>query len=113
MGLNGERFRLYVEQALVPTLHPDDIVVRDNLGSHKSKPVRRAIRATGAKLFLLPKYSPALNPIERLFSKLKHWLREAAGRSLEAVCDALKQILNAIASAECRNYFIQAGYERI
>jgi putative transposase len=111
--VNGERFRLYVEQVLVPTLHPDDIVVMDNLGSHKSKPVRRAIRATGAKLFLLPKYSPDLNPIEMLFSKLKHWLREAAGRSLEAVCDALKQILNAIASAECRNYFIQAGCDRI
>jgi len=79
--VNGERFRLYIEQVLVPTLQPDDIVVMDNLGSHKSKAVRRAIRATGAKLFLLPKYSPDLNPIEMLFSKLKHWLREAAARS--------------------------------
>src|ERR671926_274097 len=76
--INGERFRLYVEQVLVPTLRPPDIVIMDNLGSHKSKAVRRAIRATGAKLFLLPKYSPDLNPIEMLFSKLKHWLREAA-----------------------------------
>jgi putative transposase len=76
--VNGERFRLYVEQVLAPTLRPDDIVVMDNLGSHKGKAIRRAIRATGAKLFLLPKYSPDLNPIERLFSKLKHWLRAAA-----------------------------------
>jgi putative transposase len=109
--VNGERFRLYVEQVLAPTLCPDDIVVMDNLGSHKSKAVRRAIRATGAKLFLLPKYSPDLNPIEMLFSKLKHWLRKAAGRSLEAVCSALKDILSAIPPIECRNYFIQAGYD--
>jgi transposase len=109
--VNGERFRLYVEPVLVPTLRPDDIVVMDNLGSHKGKAVRRAIRATGAKLFLLPKYSPDLNPIEMLFSKLKHWLRDAAGRSIEAICKALKQRLNAIASTECRNYFIQAGYD--
>jgi transposase len=94
--VNGERFRFYVEQILAPTLRPDDIVVMDNLGSHKSKAVRRAIRAAGAKLFLLPKYSPDLNPIEMLFSKLKHWLRHAAGRSLETVCSALKDILGTI-----------------
>ena len=110
--VNGERFRLYVEQVLVPTLRPEDIVVMDNLGSHKSKAVRRAIRATGAKLFLLPKYSPDLNPIEMLFSKLKHWLRDAAGRTIDAICTALKQILNAIAPTECQNYFIQARYDR-
>ena len=108
--VNGERFRLYVEQVLAPTLRPDDIVVMDNLGSHKSKAVRRAIRATGAKLFLLPKYSPDLNPIEMLFSKLKHWLRAAAARSLEAICSALKDILNELPSME-RNYFVQAGYD--
>ena len=89
--VNGEWFRLCAEQVLVPTLCPDDIVVMDNLASHKSKAVRRAIRATGAKLFMLPKYSPDLNPIEMLFSKLKHWLREAAGRSAEAVYNALKR----------------------
>src|ERR1700748_2280131 len=94
--VNGERFRLYVEQVLVPTLRPDNIVVLDNLGSHKGKAVRRAIRATGPKVFLLPKYSPDLNPIEMLFSKLKHWLRCAARRNLEAVCSALKDILNAV-----------------
>jgi transposase len=109
--VNGERFRIYVEQVLAPTLRPDDIVVMDNLGSHKGKAIRRAIRATGAKLFLLPKYSPDLNPIEMLFSKLKHWLRKAAGRSLEAVCSALGDILNTVSSSECRNYFAQAGYD--
>ena len=109
--VNGERFRLYVEQVLVPTLRPDNIVVLDNLGSHKGKAVRRAIRATGPKVFLLPKYSPDLNPIEMLFSKLKHWLREAAGRSPETVFTAIKDILNAIPSLECSNYFAQAGYD--
>ncbi len=109
--VNGERFRLYVEQVLAPTLRPDDIVVMDTLGSHKGKAIRRAIRATGAKLFLLPKYSPDLNPIEMLFSKLKHWLRQAAGRNLEAMCSALKDILSAVPHAECRNYFIKAGYD--
>jgi transposase len=76
--INGERFRLYVDKVLVPTLKPGDIVVMDNLGSHKGKAVRRAIRSAGARLFFLPKYSPDLNPIEKLFAKLKHWLRKAA-----------------------------------
>lgn len=72
--MNGERFRVYVEQVLVPTLKPDDLGVMDNLGSHKGIAVRRAIRRAGAKLFLLPKYSPDLNPIEQVFAKLKHLL---------------------------------------
>ncbi|WP_258585490.1 IS630 family transposase [Mesorhizobium sp. AR02] len=93
-----------------PTLKPGDIVVMDNLGSHKSKAVRRAIRSAGAKLFLLPKYSPDLNPIEKLFAKLKHWLRKAARRTIDAVCNAIGQILGTVNSIECRNYFIEAGY---
>jgi len=109
--VNGERFRLYVEQVLAPTLRPDDIVVMDNLGSHKGKAIRCAIRATGAKLFLLPKYLPDLNPIEMLFSKLKHRLREAEGRSLEALSHAIKDILDAIPQMECSNFFAQAGYD--
>lgn len=108
--INGEAFRLYVEKILVPTLAPTDIVIADNLGSHKSKAVRRAIRATGAKLILLPKYSPDLNPIETLFAKLKHWLRNAAARSVEAVCGTLTETLAAVTAAECQNYFVQAGY---
>ncbi len=81
--INGERFLLYVEQVLAPTLKRGDIVVMDNLGSHKGKAVRHAIRQAGAKLFFLPKYSPDLNPIEQLFAKLKHWLRKAAQRSVK------------------------------
>lgn len=76
--INGERFLVYVEQVLVPTLKPGDIVIMDNLGSHKSKAVRQAIRNAGARLIFLPKYSPDLNPIEKFFSKLKHGLRKAA-----------------------------------
>jgi transposase len=110
--INGERFLLYVEKVLVPTLKPGDIVIMDNLGSHKGKAVRRAIRAAGAYLFFLPKYSPDLNPIEQLFAKLKHWLRKAAKRTVEAVANAIGPILDAVSSAECNNYFVNAGYER-
>jgi transposase len=108
--INGERFRLYVEKVLVPSLKPGDIVIMDNLGSHKSKAVRRAIRAAGAYLFFLPKYSPDLNPIEQLFAKLKHWLRKAAKRTAEAVCSATGEILTTVTSSECANYFANAGY---
>ena len=75
--IDGESFRAYVEPVLVPTLKPGDIVIFDNLGSHKGTAVRRAIRAAGAKLFLLPKYSPDLNLIEQVFAKLKRLLRKA------------------------------------
>lgn len=109
--INGERFLLYVEQVLAPTLKRGDIVVMDNLGSHKGKAVRHAIRQAGAKLFFLPKYSPDLNPIEQLFAKLKHWLRKAAQRSVETVCDAIGDILTLIPPAECSNYFANAGYD--
>ena len=82
--INGELFRLYVEKVLIPTLKPGDIVILDNLGRHKSKAVRAAIRAAGARLFFLPPYSPDLNPIEQVFAKLKHLLRKAAERTLDA-----------------------------
>jgi putative transposase len=108
--INGERFRLYVEKVLLPTLRPGDIVVIDNLGSHRGKVIRRMIRSVGARLFFLPKYSPDLNPIEQLFAKLKHWLRKAASRSVDAVSNAIAEILNGITSAECQNYFLNAGY---
>ena len=94
----------------MPTLRPGDIVVMDNLGSHKGAAVRHAIRAAGARLFFLPKYSPDLNPIEKLFAKLKHWLRKAAARTPDAVCDAIGQILDTVTASECSNYFIEAGY---
>ena len=108
--INGQRFQLYVEQVLLPTLQPGDIVIMDNLGSHKGKAVRRAIRGAGARLLLLPKYSPDLNPIEQLFAKLKHWLRKAARRSVDAVCGAIGEILDAVTATECNNYFKNAGY---
>jgi putative transposase len=108
--INGERFRLYIERVLLPTLKPGDIVVMDNLGSHKSKAVRRAIRSAGAKLFFLPKYSPDLNPIEQVFAKLKHLLRKAATRSTDAVCDAIGDLLQAFSPQECANYFRNSGY---
>lgn len=108
--INGERFQLYVEKMLVPTLKPGDIVVMDNLGSHRSKAVRQAIRQAGAKLFFLPKYSPDLNPIEQLFAKLKHCLRKAAARSVDAVNAVIGTILDAITVRECSNYLTNAGY---
>ena len=108
--INGARFQAYVEQALVPTLRPRDIVVMDNLGSHKSKAVRDAIRGAGAKLLFLPKYSPDLNPIEQLFAKLKHHLRKAQERSADAVCDAIGRILETVSANECSNYLVNAGY---
>jgi transposase len=85
-------------------------VIMDNLGSRKGKAVRRAIRSAGAKLFFLPKYSPDLNPIEQVFAKLKHLLRKAAARTLDAVVDAIGQLLGACNAPECANYFANAGY---
>lgn len=110
--INGETFQLYIEKVLVPTLRPGDIVMMDNLGSHKAKAVRGAIRAVGARLLYLPKYSPDLNPIEQFFAKLKHWLRKAERRSTDAVYDAIAPILNTVTSAECANYFANAGYDQ-
>jgi transposase len=110
--INGERFRIYVEKVLVPTLRPGDIVVMDNLGSHKGKAVRQAIRNIGAKLLFLPKYSPDLNPIENFFSKLKHWLRKAAERTSDTICDAIAHTLKSVTPQECNNYFLKAGYEQ-
>ena len=107
--INGERFRLYVEKVLLPTLRPDDLVVIDNLGSHRGKAIRRIIRSVGAKLFFLPKYSPDLNPIVQLFAKLKHWLRNAAARSVDAMANTIGHILDTLTTNECANYFANAG----
>ncbi len=108
--IDGESFQTYVEKVLVPTLRPGDIVIMDNLGSHKGKAVRRLIRAAGAKLIFLPKYSPDLNPIEQVFAKLKHLLRKIAARTVDDVCAAIGQILGAFAPDECANYFRNSGY---
>ena len=109
--IDGESFQTYVEKVLVPTLRPGDIVIMDNLGSHKGKAVRRLIRCAGAKLIFLPKYSPDLNPIEQVFAKLKHQLRKAAARTVDAVCAAIGQLLGGFTPGECANYFRNAGYE--
>lgn len=108
--INGRWFRLYVEQVLAPALRPGDIVILDNLGSHKGAAVRQLIRAKGAKLFFLPPYSPDLNPIEQVFAKLKALLRKAAERSLEATWQRAGRILTAIPATECANYIRNAGY---
>ncbi len=108
--IDGETFRTYVEEVLVPTLRPGDIVIMDNLGSHKGRAVRHLIRSAGAKLFFLPKYSPDLNPIEQVFAKLKHLLRKAAARTVEAICGAIGQLLGSFTPAECANYFRNSGY---
>lgn len=110
--INGESFLLYVEKVLAPTLRPGDIVVMDNLGSHRGKAIRTAIRAVGARLFFLPKYSPDLNPIEMFFAKLKHWLRKAARRSADALYNAIAAILPDVSPNECANFFAHAGYGR-
>ena len=108
--VNGEAFRAYVKTVLVPTLRPGDVVVMDNLGSHKAQAVRRAIRAADAHLFFLPPYSPDLNPIEQLFSKLKHMLRNAAERTTERTWRKIAALLDCFTPRECSNYLVNAGY---
>jgi transposase len=108
--IDGESFLAYVEQILVPTLEPGDIVIIDNLGSHKGTAVRRAIRAAGARLFFLPPYSPDLNPIEQVFAKLKALLRKAEQRTVEATWRQIGTLLTAFSPHECANYFRNAGY---
>ena len=111
--INGECFRTYVEQQLVPVLKPGDIVIVDNLGSHKSAALRQIIRAAGARFWFLPPYSPDLNPIEMAFAKLKAALRKIAARSIEALVDAIAVALAAFTAQECLNYFAAAGYDRV
>jgi transposase len=108
--INGVTFTAWVEQCLVPTLQPGDVVVMDNLGSHKGKAVRQAIRQARAHLLFLPPYSPDLNPIEQVFAKLKTLLRKAAERSVETVWKRIGKILDAFPAAECANYLKNCGY---
>lgn len=111
--INADCFRAYVEQELVPTLRPGDIVIMDNLGSHKGAAVRRLIRAAGARLRFLPPYSPDLNPIEQAFSKIKHWMRQAQKRTVEDTWRHVGQLVATIQPAECANYLGNAGYASI
>ena len=108
--INGAAFRAWIEQALAPTLAPGDIVILDNLGSHKVAGVRAAVEARGAELVYLPPYSPDLNPIEQVFAKLKHLLRKAAARTVDALHDAIGKLLHEFSTQECRNYIANSGY---
>jgi transposase len=110
--MNGAIFLAYVEQCLVPTLAPGDIVVMDNLPAHKVAGVRRAIHAAAAALLYLPPYSPDLNPIEMVFAKLKALLRKAAERSIPTLWTRIGELLDHFSTDECRHYLAHAGYVR-
>ncbi|WP_315741718.1 MULTISPECIES: IS630 family transposase [unclassified Bradyrhizobium] len=109
--INGDAFQAYVDHVLVPELKQDDIVVMDNLSSHKGAGGRAAIEAAGAKLLYLPPYSPDFNPIENAFSKLKALLRAAAERTVDGLWNAIGRCLDCFEPAECANYFKAAGYD--
>jgi transposase len=109
--INREAFQAYVNQVLVPELMPGDIVVMDNLGSHKGPAVRDAIEAVGATLLYLPPYSPDFNPIENAFAKLKALLRKAAERTVDDLSDAIADLIDLFTPQECANYFKAAGYD--
>lgn len=111
--INGESFRAYVEQQLVKVLKPGDIVIMDNLGSHKSPTVRRMIRKAGARLWYLPPYSPDLNPIEQVFAKIKRWMRIAQKRTIDDACDHIGHLVRSVLPVERSNYFANAGYGSI
>jgi transposase len=111
--INGELFATYVEQALLPALAPGDIVILDNLGSHKGRRARRAIRDAGAHLLFLPPYSPDLNPIEQLFAKLKHLTRAAAPRTVEETWRKVGALLDIVSPDECANYLANSGYASV
>ncbi len=111
-AMNGAAFKAYVEQVLAPSLAPGDIVIMDNLSSHKVAGVREAIKAAGAFLLYLPPYSPDLNPIELAFSKLKALLRKAAARSIDELWRVIAELLDEFPPHECLNFFRHAGYDR-
>ncbi|MEM9414251.1 MAG: transposase, partial [Planctomycetota bacterium] len=106
----GAVFAGYVEHCLTPSLRPGDVVVMDNLSCHRSGDVVRAIEAADASVWYLPPYSPDLNPIEKLWSKVKSWLRRVSAASVEAIHDAIAEALRAVGPEECENYFKACGY---
>lgn len=109
--INGRSFQTYVDRVLIPDLRPGDIVIMDNLGSHKGPGVQAAIEAAGATVRYLPPYSPDFNPIEKAFSKLKAHLRKAAERTRDALWDRIGTLINQVTPTECANFFTAAGYE--
>ncbi len=111
-AMHGAAFLAYVEQVLVPSLSPADIVVMDNLPAHKPVAVRQAIEAAGAELRFLPPYSPDFNPIEMAFSKLKALLKKTAARTVDDLWDAIAEAIETFTPTECQNYFAAAGYDQ-
>ena len=109
--INGRSFQTYVDRVLIPDLRPGDIVIMDNLGSHKGPGVQAAIEAAGATVRYLPPYSPDFNPIEKAFSKLKAHLRKAAERTRDALWDRIGILIDQVSPEECANFFTAAGYE--
>lgn len=109
-AINGELFQAWVEQQLVKVLRPGDVVVMDNLSSHKGTRVVAAIEAVGATVRYLPAYSPDLNPIELAFSKFKKLLRDGAQRTTDKLWQLCGQVLDLFSESECRNYFKHCGY---
>jgi transposase len=108
--MTGGWFLAYVEQVLVPTLRPGDVVILDNLAAHKNAAIRAAIEAAGASLRFLPPYSPDLNPIENAFAKLKALLRKAGARTVDQLWSAIASAIDTFTPNECANYFTAAGY---
>jgi len=109
--INGRSFQAYVDRVLVPDLRPGDIVIMDNLGSHKGPGVQAAIEAAGATVRYLPPYSPDFNPIEKAFSKLKAHLRKVAERTRDALWDRISILIDQVSPTECANFFTASGYE--
>ena len=109
--INGDWFEAYVTQVLVPVLRPGDIVIMDNLSSHKRLAVREKIEAVGASLLFLPPYSPDFNPIEKAFARLKAMLRKAGERTVAALWDRIGDLIKTFKPTECANYFKSCGYE--
>ena len=110
--MNTGTFEAYTEHCLAPSLQRGDVVVMDNLSSHKSVATRHAIERADAELWFLPPYSPDLNPIEKLWSKVKAWLRRVSARTFDTIGEALAQVLRTVTSTECGNYFKSCGYSR-
>lgn len=110
-AINRNAFEIYVEKVLVPALRPGDVVIMDNLSSHKGPRVREIIEMAGASLLYLPPYSPDFNPIENAFAKLKALLRKAAERTVVGLWDAIGRLIDLFTPQECRNYFQAAGYD--
>jgi transposase len=109
-SMNTATFETYTQQFLAPALRPGDVVVMDNLGAHKSPAIRHAIESAGADLWYLPAYSPDLNPIEKLWSKVKTWLRRVSAKTFDSLAQAIADALRAVPADECANYFRSCGY---